>query len=230
MNTWTWTPYIQSHFAILIHIRAKIDGKRNFNNVCWKFSVWITMNLYLYLYPNRVIITIYLDPRKPRVKRSVCRAPWLGRVARARHILFSVWRGGSCGQELSRAPLLQLQAAGTLDQGSQVLLFADLVIFYLPVLTGTVTLDTRVSYKLHPKFCSSRSRIPDPDLDLLPTPDPGSRGEKGSRIRHTGYYINWHICNMWTWVWRFSQLVCVNTVMCLPLPLTVGNKRKEGGP
>ncbi len=69
-------------------------------------------------YNNKIIITgTYPDLRKPRVKRPVCRAPWLGR---ARHILFSVWRGGSCGQELSRAPLLHLQAAGTLDQGNQV--------------------------------------------------------------------------------------------------------------
>ncbi len=35
--------------------------------------------------------------------------------------------------------------------------------------------------------CSSR--IPEPDADFLPNPDPGSRGQKGpgSRIRNTGY-------------------------------------------
>jgi hypothetical protein len=35
--------------------------------------------------------------------------------------------------------------------------------------------------------CSSRIQIPDPDLDFLPFPDPGSRAQKGtgSRIRNT---------------------------------------------
>jgi hypothetical protein len=39
--------------------------------------------------------------------------------------------------------------------------------------------------------CSSRIRIPDPSLDYLPTPDPGSRGQKGtrSRIRNTICFI-----------------------------------------
>jgi hypothetical protein len=34
------------------------------------------------------------------------------------------------------------------------------------------------------------SRIPDPDADFLPIPDPGSRGQKGtgSRIRNTELY------------------------------------------
>jgi hypothetical protein len=35
--------------------------------------------------------------------------------------------------------------------------------------------------------CSSRFRIPDPEPDFLPIPDPGSRGQKGtgSRLRNT---------------------------------------------
>jgi hypothetical protein len=50
-----------------------------------------------------------------------------------------------------------------------------------------------------PWFLSSRkydpgcsSRIPDPDADFLPIPDPGSRGQKGTgsriRIRNTGHF------------------------------------------
>jgi hypothetical protein len=57
-------------------------------------------------------------------------------------------------------------------------------------------------------FISSRKydpgcsyRIPDPDADFLPIPDPGSRGQKGTgsriRIRNTGYKVKKKTQHSW---------------------------------
>ncbi len=57
-------------------------------------------------------------------------------------------------------------------------------------------------FKQKKLFLSSRkydpgcsSRIPDPDADIIPSPDPGSSGQKGTgsriRIRNTVYYRKW---------------------------------------
>ena len=47
-----------------------------------------------------------------------------------------------------------------------------------------------ISFRKYDPGCSSR--IPDPDADFLPIPDPGSRGQKGTgsriRIRNTGHH------------------------------------------
>jgi hypothetical protein len=78
---------------------------------------------------------------------------------------------------------------------------------------------------LSPKkwFLSSRkydlgcsSRIPDPDADFLPIPDPGSRGQKGTgsriRIRNTGFpnpfklQLNLQTKRGWEiWIYRVSR-------------------------
>jgi hypothetical protein len=41
-------------------------------------------------------------------------------------------------------------------------------------------LSQKNGFRKYDPGCSSQIRIPDPDPDFLPIPDPGSRGQKGS--------------------------------------------------
>jgi hypothetical protein len=58
-----------------------------------------------------------------------------------------------------------------------------------------------LSFMKHDPGCSSR--IPDPDPDFLPFPDPGSRGQKGTgsgiRIRHTSCILRFRAMSDWRW-------------------------------
>ncbi len=69
----------------------------------------------------------------------------------------------------------------------------------LSILTPKKTKKWFLSSRKYDPGCSSR--IPGPDADFLPIPDPGSRGQKGTgsriRIRNTGLYSRVPMPTLW---------------------------------